>query len=202
MSIVWRRWGACLSTLMMASLTVGAAPEVTLLLIKGKSVRMPGDEIRRICSGESNFEVYSPALVVHTLKAEEMANPPAALRKVFGQGESRVVFEHALACGRCSEGASSGASVSTALDGREYALGVLFPGKGEDPDVYRVRIQEMQAVPASGKKDGSMGGVIPPTLLDVPVRCPRGQVGVVGFSDFKGEPLFLVLKPKEIKGEM
>ena len=195
------RWVACWLTLMMACLTAGAATKVDLLLIKGKSGGTPGGELRRVCPHESNFAVYSPGLVVHTMKAEEMADPPAALRTVFGQGDSRTVFEHALACDACPEGSTTGGSVSTSLDGRDYALGVVFPGKGEDPDVYRVRIQEMRAVPATAKKEGATGGVIPPTLLNVPVRCPRGHVGVVGFSDFKGEPLFLVLKPAEAKGE-
>lgn len=195
------RWGVCLPALMLASLTAGATPEFTLQLIQGQSGKVPGDEIRRICPNEFDVDVYSPGLVVRTLKAEEMADATATIRKLFGQGESRVVFEHVLVCDRCPEGASSGASVSTTLDGREYALGVLFPEKGQDPDVYRVRVQEMRVKPAGGKKDGPVGGVIPPTLLSVPVRCPRGHVGVVGFSDFKGEPLFLVLKPREAKGE-
>jgi hypothetical protein len=170
---------------------------MNLVLVRGQSGGQPADEIPRICPNESNFEVYSPGLVIHTVKTEDMADPPTMLRKVFGQREGRVVFEHTLACGRCPEGSSYGASVSTTLDGRQYTLGVLFPEKGENPDVYRVRIQEALARPASGKESPTRG-VIPPTILNVPVRCPRGHVAVVGFSDVQGKPLFLVLKPREL----
>jgi hypothetical protein len=195
----WRWWGALLAAAATVSAAGPAAPEVHLQLIRGKADGAPSGEIRKISAREFDFDVYSPALVVRTMKAEEMANAPAAIKKGFGQTEARVAFEHTLVCSGCPDGASAGASVTTSLDGREYALGVMFPGKSEDRDVYRVRIQEWPAGAASGKKDGPVGGVIPPTLLSVPVRCPRGTVGVVGFLDFKGEPLFLVLKPLATK---
>ncbi len=198
MNTTWRLLTMGFVVLMTAGPTAAATPEVNLVLVRGQNGGQSAGEIPRICPNESNFEVYSPELVIHTVKAEEMADPPAMLQKVFGQRQGRVVFEHTLACGNCPEGTSSGASVSTTLDGREYALGVLFPRKGENQDIYRVRIQEARALPAGEKKGSTVGAVIPPTILNVPVRCPRGHVAVVGFSDVQGKPLFLMLKPREL----
>lgn len=194
-------WGVFFSALMLASMAEAATPEVILQLVNSTGAGSAGEEIRKICPEAPGFQVYSPGLLVHTMKAEDVADPAAALRNVFGQGESQVIFEHALDAGGCPEGASSGASVTTVLDGRQYTLGVVFPSAGEDPDVYRVRIQEMRAAAASGKKGGSSGGVIAPTLLNVPVRCPRGYVGVVGFSGFRGKTLFLIVRPRDRSGD-
>ncbi len=200
MSRAWRLWGVGFSMLALTGLAVGAPqPQVTLQLIKREGVLLRGPQMQRVCRDESNFEVYSPGLVIHTLKAEEMADPTEALKSVFGQHETRVVFEKVLTSDHGPDGSTSGASVTAALDRRDYVIGVVFPGKGGDPDVYRVRIQEKLAGPARAPS-ASTSVVVPPTLLSVPVRCPRGYVGVVGFSNFEGEPLFLVVRPGDVGG--
>jgi len=149
------------------------------------------------------YQVYSSSLVVSALPSSKPRDDVAELKKAFGLLDAKLINETELNCeapaaapcdgkGRCS--VSKVFDVET--EGRVLGFVVVTSDTDMAPGKLRVKIFEhAREAPAAESGTGAFGHVVPSSYaVDAEIALSAAQATVLGFTDTKGTPLFVVFR--------